>query len=144
MSARRTTPRLIYLDTGPLYALGARGDEHHVRAVRSFTALAALPGASVRVPAPVALELHRLRLYRKPSDPAAALRELRAVLARFPLAHPTPEQFAAALDLLEEHGDLRATLTDALLAAMSRSDGAQVLTFDAHLGVLGADLRPEE
>lgn len=143
MSARPIRSRLIYLDTGPLYALGAPDDEHHARAVRAFAFLATSPGASVRVPAPVALEVHRLRLYRKPSDPVAALRELRAILARFPVAHPTPEQFSTALDLLERHGALKATLTDALLAAMSQDDPAQLLTFDAHLGVLGASLCPE-
>jgi len=142
LSARRTPARLVYLDTGPLYALGAPGDEHHARAVRAFAALAAAPGLSVRVPAPVALEIHRLRLYRKPSDPAA-LRELRAILARFPVAHPTPAQFGAALDLLETHAALKATLTDALLAAMSASEQAEVLTFDTHLGVLGARVRGE-
>jgi len=142
LSARRTPARLVYLDTGPLYALGAPADEHHARAVRAFAALAAAPGLSVRVPAPVALEIHRLRLYRKPSDPAA-LRELRAILARFPVAHPTPAQFGAALDLLETHAALKATLTDALLAAMSASEQAEVLTFDTHLGVLGARVRGE-
>lgn len=143
MNARRPPARLVYLDTGPLYALSAPSDEHHGRALRAFAALAAAPGLSVRVPAPVALEIHRLRLYRKPSDPAAALRELRAILSRFPVAHPTPAQFGAALDLLETHGALKATLTDALLAAMSAGDQAEVLTFDAHLGVLGAAVREE-
>lgn len=143
MSPRRTPARLVYLDTGPLYALSAPGDEHHARAVRAFAALAAAPGLSVRVPAPVALEIHRLRLYRKPSDPAAALRELRTILARFPVDHPTPAQFSAALDLLETHAALKATLTDALLAAMSADGQAEVLTFDAHLGVLGAAVRDE-
>lgn len=50
----------------------------------------------------------------------------------------SPAQFSAAPDLLETHGALKVTLTDALLAAMSAGDQAEVVTFDAHLGVLGA------
>ena len=93
---RKTGLKTVLADTGVLYALGDPKDERRREALRLVESLRSEGQVTVCIPAHVILELHRLRLYRKPFAPGVAWREVNAILERFALEHPVPEDFTDA------------------------------------------------
>ncbi len=130
----------MLLDTTPLYALADRQDADHDRALKTFKRLSLEGNLTLQIPAPVVFELHRLRLYRKPFEPGAALLEIKQIIQRFPIAHPEPIDFEMALEQLARFPDQRITLADGVTASMAGRLEARVFTFDRHFALLGAAL----
>ena len=73
----------MLIDTTPLYALADRQDADHDRALKVFKRLSLEGNVTLQIPAPVVFELHRLRLYRKPFEPGAALLEIKQIVQRY-------------------------------------------------------------
>ncbi len=130
----------VFLDTAPLYGLLDARDQYHQRALAIFGG-AQKAGDTLLCPLPTALELHGLLVKRKPSDPGAAHKALRGVVAAYLPVFPTQANTDAATELLARFGDQRITLTDALLASMAVQGDARVLTFDVrHFVLMGVVL----
>ncbi len=130
--------RGVLLDTAPLYALLTPTDQHHARAKVTFDRLSE-GGEAAFLPYPIATELHRLILYRKPEDPIKAEQAVTRTLSVYPPLLPGEADVMGALALLRAFGDQRISLADATLAAMANRLGATVLTFDArHFALLKA------
>lgn len=128
----------VFLDTAPLYGLLDARDQHHQQALALFSK-SQRSGDTLLCPLPTALELHGLLVKRKPSEPDAAHKALRGVLAAYPLVFPTQADTDAATGLLLRFGDQRITLTDAILVGMAAQAGARMLTFDMrHFVLMGA------
>ncbi len=136
----KTGFQLVLIDTAPLYALADRQDADHDRALKVFKGLSLEGNVTLQIPAPVVFELHRLRLYRKPFEPGAALLEIKQILQRFPIAHPETTDFDVALEQLGRFPDQRITLADGVTASMAGRLEARVFTFDRHFLLLGAEL----
>lgn len=119
----------VFIDTAPLYGLLDAKDQHHQQALAIFGG-AQRARDTLLCPLPTALELHGLLVKRKPSDPDAAHKALRGVLAAYPLVFPSQADTNAATGLLARFGDQRITLTDAVLVSMAAQADARVLTFD--------------
>lgn len=132
--------RLLYVDTTPLYALVEARDQAHRQAFEALKRATAA-GLTILCPYPVALELHRLLISRKPSQPERSHRSVAAVLSRYPAVMPQDVDKQAALAILGRYPDQKITLTDATIAAMASREGAAVLTFDRHhFGLMGVDV----
>jgi predicted nucleic acid-binding protein len=120
----KTGFQLVLIDTTPLYALADRQDADHDRALQVFKRLTGEGNVTLQIPAPVVFELHRLRLYRKPFEPA----------------HPEATDFEMELEQLGRFPDQRITLADGVTASMAKRLKARVFTFDRHFSLLGAVL----
>ncbi len=108
--------RAVLADSGPLYAVADKGDQHHQQALRQWQELDRV-GVSVLVPYPVLLEAHRLVLYRLGTQ--AALEWLVEALDA-PLMNPTHEDYMQALIIMRSLADQPISLVDATVAALSR------------------------
>ena len=137
---KRTGYQLILLDTTPLYALVDLTDPRHLSTLETFKRLSTQSLVSIFTPATVALELHRLRLYRKPFKPDIVLQEIMAILEEFPILLPENQDFTNALELLSRFPDQKITFTDALTASMAFRLKARVFTFDKLFSIMGSDL----
>lgn len=137
---KRTGYQLVLVDTTPLYAMIDRSDPNHSGAIEVFQRLGMQSLVNIYTPASVALEFHRLRLYRKPFQPNIALRELTTILQQFPVLFPETQDFTNALELLSRFPDQKITFTDALTASMAFRLKARVFTFDKHFSIMGSDL----
>lgn len=135
-----TRSRRVYLDTTPLYAFLDRRDQAHQSARRVFRQLGSDRLEPV-VPYPAMLEMHRLLVTRKPSEPERAHELLEDVLSMFGYELPERSDVEEARKTLQRYRDQKLTVADATIAAMARREGAQVLTFDArHFGLMGAEV----
>ena len=137
---KRTGYQLVLVDTTPLYAMIDRSDPNHSGAIEVFQRLGMQSLVNIYTPASVALEFHRLRLYRKPFQPNIALRELTTILQQFPVLFPETQDFTNALELLSRFPDQKITFADALTASMAFRLKARVFTFDKHFSIMGSDL----
>lgn len=134
---------LVYLDTGPLYALLDARDQAHQRAQALFHKVSKQK-LRLSCALPAALELHRLLITRKPSQPQRAHQALGMVLERYPLTTPSEQDNQAALTFLQRFIDQKISFADALIASMAQHANAQVMTFDQrHFSLLGADIVAE-
>ena len=61
---------------------------------------------------------------------------LAEVMDRVLMLNPEPEDYVAAASLLDHFPDQRITLTDALMAVLSRRLRMPVWTFDRHFGIM--------
>ena len=135
---RKTGFKLVLADTGVLYALSDQDDGQLEQAKVLLQRLRDEGGISIRIPVHVTLELHRLRLYRKPFQAGAAWEQVNQLLERFDLEQASAEDFDLAWSSLRRFPDQRISLADALTAQMALRLEARVLTFDRHFLLLGA------
>ena len=137
---KRTGYQLVLMDSSPLYAMSDRTDPRHLSTLEILKGLSAQSLVSIFTPAMVALELHRLRLYRKPFKPHIALKEITTILEEFPLFMPENQDFTDALEILSRFPDQKITFADAVTASMAFRLQARVFTFDKHFSIMGSNL----
>ena len=125
--------RGVLADAGPLYAAADPADQYHDRA---RTDLERLGGERrpVVVSYPTLIESQGLVLRRLGTQ--ASTRWLTQVVAEVVLVNPADEDYLDAVALLGSFPDQRLTLTDAVVAVISRNLGLAVWTFDHHFDVM--------
>lgn len=128
---------MVYVDTGPLYALADKRDQDHQRALKAFTALHKSK-TPIRCPISTILELHMLTLRRKLKNAATIAR---VTFDNYGPTYPEAADMQAALESVAKFNDQGVSLADALLASMAKAANARVLTFDdRHFGLMGAEV----
>ncbi len=128
--------RVLLADTGPLYAVIDRSDEHHQRALDEFEAIMNV-GLTLTVIVPVVQETHRLLLQRIGLHVASPwLQEINA--ATVIVATNLDDYWQACLRL-HQYPDQRISLGDGLLAVVSQRLNSPVWTYDHHFDILGAE-----
>lgn len=123
---------IVVCDTGPLVAAVSRRDRHHAASVEALT----LDRGTLVVPVTVMVEVDHLLRARVGDE--AARRFLEDVDAgRYVPAPMTAEVLHRAIEVDEQHADLRLGLVDASVVAVAESVGATAIaTLDhAHLRV---------
>jgi predicted nucleic acid-binding protein len=129
--------RTIIADTGPLYAEVDRSDQYHQRS-RSELLKINQEKLAVIVPYPIYLEAHKLILYAQGVQAAIAFAD-RLVL-QTNLINPTPEDYQAALQLMNRFTDQRITIFDAVTAVLALRSKMPVWTYDFHFEVMGVSV----
>ena len=127
----------VLADTGPLYALADRRDQHHDDARRQLELLNARQTTFLVTPATLC-EAHRLvgsRLgFLFAADWIAAIHQAAALI------DSTPEDLADAQLFVRKFADQSVSLNDALSAVVARRISAPVWTFDRHFALMHAPL----
>ncbi len=121
-------------DTGPLYAMLVRSDQHHLRAREEITRLANAD-LTVVIAHPTVMETYTLLLRRVPPRRAAAWAQ--DVGRKGSCVSPTRRDYERAVERVRTFDDQPISLFDALVAVLSEQLELPVWTFDAHFDVLG-------
>lgn len=122
-------------DSGPLYAIIDRSDQHHQRARDEFESIANAE-LSLTVIVPIVQETHRLLLQRIGLHVASPwIEEINA--ATVVIATNLDDYWQACLRLAQ-YPDQRISVGDALVAVVSQRLQSPVWTFDHHFDTLGA------
>ncbi len=119
----------VLADTGVLYALQVRRDQHFHRATEEL-GLLKTAGVSVIACQPVLIEAYSLMLYRHGTSHALAF--LTTLQQGSSWLSPIVSDTDAAFDLLKRYPDQALSFVDAHLAILSSRLGLAVWTFDAH------------
>jgi len=129
--------RAIIADTGPLYAEVDRSDQYHQRS-RSELLKINQEKLAVLIPYPIYLEAHKLVLYANGTQAAIAFANRLAMQTN--LINPTPEDYQAALQLMNRYIDQRITFFDAVTAVLALQTKLPVWTYDFHFEVMGVSV----
>lgn len=121
-------------DTGPLYAMLVRSDQHHVRARDEMTRLADAD-LTVVIAHPTVMETYTLLLRRVAPRRAAAW--ALDVARKGSCLSPAPRDYERAIARVQAFHDQPISLFDALVAVLSEQLELPVWTFDTHFDVLG-------
>lgn len=127
--------RAVLADSGPLFALADRGDQHHARAVKEAARLRRR-SQMVVVAYSTLVECHALVVHRL--GPRYARQWLAELLASTRRVNPADLDFLAAFQLLGDFADQSLTLADAVLAVLSQRLELPVWTYDHHFDVVSA------
>lgn len=128
--------RVLLADTGPLYAVIDRSDEHHQRALDEFEAIMNV-GLTLTVIVPVVQETHRLLLQRIGLHVASPwLQEINAATV---IVATNLDDYWQACSHLIRYLDQRISIGDGLLMIVSQRLQAPVWTYNHHFDVLGAE-----
>lgn len=122
-------------DTGPLYSLIDRSDEHHLRARDEFESIMNT-GISLTVIVPVVQETHRLLMQRIGLHVASPW--LHEINASTVIVATNLDDYWQACSRLTQYPDQRISVGDALLSIVSERLQSPVWTYDHHFDVLGA------
>lgn len=90
------------------------------------------------IPYPIYLEAHKLVLYANGVQAAIAFAERLALQTN--LINPTPEDYQAALQLMNRFTDQRITIFDAVTAVLALQTKLPVWTYDFHFEVMSVSV----
>ena len=125
--------RAVLVDSGVLYALVARSDQHYARAQaeqQHFTA----ERRELVVLYPVLTETYRLISQHAPLRDAHHW--LRSVSGSATLHNPLDEDYLQAVQLVQRYQDQAISLVDAILAVVSPRLDIPVWSYDHHVDIL--------
>jgi predicted nucleic acid-binding protein len=127
--------RVVLADSGPLYAIIDRSDEHHQQAKQEFASITNAD-LSLTLIVPVVQETHRLLLQRIGLHVASPwLHEINSTTA---IVTTNLDDYWQACARLSQYPDQRISIGDGLLAAVSQRLQSPVWTYDHHFDTLGA------
>ena len=129
--------RIVLADSGPLYALVDRDDQHHRRSQAELEQLGAR-GRAVGLAVPILMESYSLVLHRL--GPAVAHRWLSEIEVGTGRIHPVAADVTAACERLSLYPDQDITLFDAVLGELADRLDAPVWTFDHHFDVMAVEV----
>jgi predicted nucleic acid-binding protein len=122
-------------DAGPLFAAADRHDQYHDRA---RSELARLERERRPVVVSYSTSIEGQGLIPRQIGVRLARTWLAQVVADAILINPEPEDYLAAVVVLDRYPDQGLTLADAVLAVLSRRYALPVWTYDQHCDVMGA------
>lgn len=125
----------VLVDTGVLYALSDRRDQHHQRASQEAERLERA-GAELLLCYSTLLESYTLVLFRLGQQ--VAQRWLAEVTHGLGTLNANADDYQAAQQVVQRYPDQRITLFDAVLAVLAERLDLAIWTFDADFDILRA------
>lgn len=131
-----TPARFVLADTGPLYAMVDRSDQHHEQTRRDIAELSRR-GTRILIADSTLLETHRLILQNLGIARSRTwLQQTRASLDRVVL---DLQDYERAVGVILRFDDQDLTLFDTLLFAVSERRSIPIWTYDHHFDILRAN-----
>ena len=132
---------IILADTGGLYSLLNRKDEHHTEAMDFYNSLPRQ--TEIVIIEYILLETMTLLRARGFSSLAVKFRETLSVSQIFTLHYSTPELEQATFDIFRRFADKKWSYADcALLATATVLNSSQIFSFDHHIDQMGLQRTP--